>query len=67
MVWNLCGWSCRPVFFFDGTVNAENYLGTVIDLKGELENNPELQDIQYFQQDGVLPYYQLQVGAFLND
>lgn len=54
-------------YFFDGTVNAENYLDLLIDLKGELENNPQLQGIRYYQQDGAPPHYGLQVRAFLND
>lgn len=41
-------------YFFDGTVNAENYLELLIDLTGKLENNPELHDIKFFQH-GSLP------------
>lgn len=54
-------------YFFDGTVNSDNYLNLLIDLKGELENNPLLEGIRYFQQDGAPPHYALQVRDFLND
>jgi transposase len=53
-------------YFFEGTVNAENYLELLIDLKGELENNPELAGIRYFQQDGAPPHYGLHVREYLN-
>lgn len=44
------------LYFFDGALNAGNYLELLIDLKEKLENNPELQDIEHFQQDGAPPY-----------
>lgn len=53
-------------YFFDGSVNAENYLELLMDLKGTLDNNPELSSIRYFQQDGAPPHFGLEVRDYLN-
>lgn len=47
-------------------MNAENYLELFIDLKVTLENNQELASIRYFQQDGALPHFGLEIREYSN-
>jgi len=48
-------------------VNAENHPGSLIDSRGELDNNPELAGVQWFQRDDVRPRFGVDVRAYPDD
>jgi hypothetical protein len=58
-------------YFYDGTVNAENYLEMLHEVFLELENSPTFEQLRrrsiIWQQDGAPPHYGLNVRACLND
>ena len=54
-------------FFFDGSVNGENYLAMLREAAvPQLRQRADFNEIR-FMQDGAPPHYSLRVRAFLND
>jgi len=52
------------LYFFDDTVTKPSYLEMLEDLRGEIDNDPQLQGILNFMQDGTPSNYALQVPEF---
>lgn len=53
-------------YFFDNTVTGQTYLKMLEDLRGQMDEDPEVATIVHFMQDGAPPHYALIVRQFLD-